>query len=272
MSGEEVDNGTVTQVATETPTATADWKAGLPDDVKAGLEKFTTVEALAKSYMNAETLIGREKIPMPKTPEEWESAYTRLGRPENPDGYELKVAQDIAEKVKDLNQEDSKWFKDVAHKAGLNKQQAEMIFGEYWKMAAGNHETLQGAIAGERAEAEMSLKKEWLTAYDHNLGIANKALSHISQEAFGDDSLVTHLADRGLSNDPVIVKLMHHVGTKVLEDTSLVGGGVSSKEVDKRISDIQANPGYFDKKHPSHAALVREMNDLFSLKHPGMVA
>ena len=37
---------------------------------------------VARSYINAEQLIGRDKIPIPKTPEEWDATYKRLGKPD----------------------------------------------------------------------------------------------------------------------------------------------------------------------------------------------
>ena len=45
-----------------------DWKANLPEDIRndTSLAPIKDIEGLAKSYVNAQKLIGRDKIPMPK--------------------------------------------------------------------------------------------------------------------------------------------------------------------------------------------------------------
>ena len=48
--------------------------------------------ALAKSYVNAQSMIGADKVAIPgkhATDEDWGEVYRRLGRPDTPEGYEL---------------------------------------------------------------------------------------------------------------------------------------------------------------------------------------
>ena len=48
--------------ATEAPAAEASWRDSLPEELKtnASLEKFSDVSTLAKSYINAESMIGKD--------------------------------------------------------------------------------------------------------------------------------------------------------------------------------------------------------------------
>ena len=76
--------------ATETPTTKVSWRDSLPDDIKGNtsLEKFSDVSTLAKSYINAESMIGKDKMVVPgvnTTEDEWNDIYTKLGRPSTPD-------------------------------------------------------------------------------------------------------------------------------------------------------------------------------------------
>ena len=50
--------------------------------------------------------------------------YAKIGRPEAPDGYELKVNDAIGE-------DGGKFFKELAHKNGLTQTQADSILSEY---------------------------------------------------------------------------------------------------------------------------------------------
>jgi len=99
MSDEDIqESQDQPQEATLTPTAAPtqpNWREMLSEDIRGDerLAKFETLEGLAKSYINAEQMIGREKIPMPKSDEEWQDVYNRLGRPESAEGYGLAGAR-----------------------------------------------------------------------------------------------------------------------------------------------------------------------------------
>ena len=77
---------------------------------------FKTPADLAKSWVNAQKLIGKEKIPLPgekATKEDWDVVFSRLGRPEKPEGYtlpEIEVPDDFPlpaeEDVKAVNRDE----------------------------------------------------------------------------------------------------------------------------------------------------------------------
>ena len=54
-----------------------DWRLAMSEEFRTNpsIEKFTTIDGLAKSYLNAESMIGRDKIPMPQTDDEWADTY-----------------------------------------------------------------------------------------------------------------------------------------------------------------------------------------------------
>jgi len=62
-----------------------------PDKYKALGDKFNSVGSLAKSYLNLERMLSKDKMPIPTDndgDEVWDQTYKALGRPETPDGYE----------------------------------------------------------------------------------------------------------------------------------------------------------------------------------------
>ena len=72
----------------------SDWRTSIPEEIRGhkSLEHIQDVGALAKSYVNAQSMIGADKVAIPgkhATDEDWGEVYRRLGRPDTPDGYEL---------------------------------------------------------------------------------------------------------------------------------------------------------------------------------------
>ena len=73
------------------PEVVSDWRSGLPEDVAGdpSLADIKDVSSLAKSYVHAQRMVGRDKVSIPQEgagEDEWNSFYDRLGRPEK---YEI---------------------------------------------------------------------------------------------------------------------------------------------------------------------------------------
>ena len=77
----------------ETPVET-NWRDSLSDDIRgdASLENINDINSLAKGYVHAQRMVGADKIALPgkyATEDDWQQVYTKLGRPESPENYEL---------------------------------------------------------------------------------------------------------------------------------------------------------------------------------------
>jgi len=116
MSSEQITQETVpvetaTPTETTTPTTTAapiapatppSWKDSISEDFRndPNIEKFTEIDALAKSYINATKMIGQDKLVIPtnnSTEDQWNEVYSKLGRPESADKYSLDAKSEIVE-------------------------------------------------------------------------------------------------------------------------------------------------------------------------------
>lgn len=102
-----------------------EWMKALPDDLRKSksLSKFENIDALAKSYMEAESEIGkRVRIPgQEATAEDWGKFFSRIGRPDSPDGYEIPQGK--------LDKSLETFVRQQAFVSGLNKAQTK-IFAE----------------------------------------------------------------------------------------------------------------------------------------------
>ena len=69
----------------------ADWRAGLGDDLRRVAAKFETPAEVVRSYSALEKRLGRSVVLPDKdsTPDEIDSFYQRLGRPKFPDDYDV---------------------------------------------------------------------------------------------------------------------------------------------------------------------------------------
>ena len=80
----------------DTPAPQVSWKNTISEQFRndPSIEKFTEIDALAKSYINATKMIGQDKVAIPNnnsTDDQWNEVYDKLGRPESADKYALDI-------------------------------------------------------------------------------------------------------------------------------------------------------------------------------------
>lgn len=253
-----------------------DWRADLPDDIRdhASLKDVDGVGALAKMFIHAEDMVGRDKVVVPtktSTDEERRAFYTSIGCPEKVDGYELPT-EGMPENVS-LDEAQAKLFMAEAHAMGLTKQQAAQII----RFDASRHATaltqLDETQTKARAEAEQTLKKDFGDAYDQNIALAKRAISEL-----GSESLAKALTESGFGDHPDMVKMMAKVGKFIAED-NIVGAGPQSFELSPGDAQAQIAAKKTDKDfmddyidttgtRPGHKAAVAEMERLFKIAYP----
>ena len=253
----------VQEVGAEAGQDAQDWKASLPEEIRSdpSLEPIRDLAGLAKSYVNAQRLIGREKIPMPKDESDplWEDVYRRLGRPETPDAYEFERPEGLP----GYDEGAEKAFREQAHKLGLSAKQARGLYDWYNSLAG---EKLQGA-SKTREEWVSALKAEWGPSFAENVEAARRALRY-----HGDESLVDLLDSTGLGDHPAVVKMMAKIGKGLKEDglRGTAGASMGADDAKRRINAILAdrNHPYHDRYKPGHNEAVAEMLRLHEAAYP----
>jgi len=239
------------------------WRESLEDDVKGSptLGKFKSLNDMARSYINAEKMIGHDTIPIPKedSPKEvFDRIYTSLGKPESAEGYELNTLEISGF---DAKSDDVKTFSEFAHGLNLNKEQAQAL-------VKFDHERYQSALNSVTAEQQQKneeqahqLKAEWGMAFDHHLDTSLKA-----QETLGVRKLIEEL---GLGNHPEVQKTFFNVAKQLGED-KMVGDPsrrMTVQDARDKIAGIKQNNKYWtgDKHDPEHLRLVREMEKYMAI-------
>jgi hypothetical protein len=153
---------------------TGEWYAGIADEGLRGYVQtkgFKDPAALADSYRNLEKLVGVPQDRLLKLPEKpddpaWADVHARLGRPETPDGYELKFEGDDAF---------AKRMAARMHALGIPKSAAAGL-NEEWNAYVAEIIQQDEQARQQKDAAEMTeLKGKWGAKFDENAELARRA-------------------------------------------------------------------------------------------------
>ena len=161
------------EVTTTTTTTTSSWKDSISEAYRndPNIEKFTEIDALAKSYINATRMIGQDKMVVPNknfTEDQWEEAYIKMGRPESAEKYSLDVKSDIVS----LDEQAIKNFQEQSFKLGLNNEQAKGVLDFYKNNLEAQSQQAKVDAETSQAQAQNLLRQEWGRDYDANISKA----------------------------------------------------------------------------------------------------
>jgi hypothetical protein len=261
--GVEADPAPVADPA-PAPASDAKWYDTLPSEMREdqNVTKFDSVESLTKSWLNAQRMIGQDKIPMPQTDEDWGNVYSRLGRPDDVTGYKIEAPEGA-----EINADAQSAFLDVAHKIGLNQTQVQALAQWEFDQSAANKQASDTASETALNEKANALKAEWGQAFEQNAGIAKRAIAEFATDS-DKDFLNNAVIDGVKAGDhPVMAKLFHNIGKAMMESGKLEGlgkeGVMSPQELEDKTSTLMSNPAYTDKRHPEHQMINRQVQELF---------
>jgi len=256
--------------------AAFDWKGAL-GETHERFEKLIAAkgwkgpaEAL-ESYSGLEAMLGQERIALPgkdAKPGEWDRVWAKLGRPEQPDGYELGKPEGFAGYSDDFAQA----FRGEAHKHGLSAKQAAALH-DWWVTQA------QGTLSAaeeERSAAAGALKTEidtaWGLARDDKLAAAKRAARH-----FGlDEAQLSRL--ESLAGSLSMLQGLAAIGEGLKEDRLAGGAGgqgftpeQARAELTRLEADKEFRAAYLDRGHPGHGEAVQRMTALAERAAPHAV-
>jgi hypothetical protein len=275
---EQVAQPEVAPSVLETPAEVAQGGSGngfmemIPEDLREhpSLSPIKDVGNLARSFVNAQKLIGADKIPFPTNPteEDLSNIYSRLGRPETPEGYEFATDGNV------ITEDVAAEYAGVAHQLGLSPKQAAGIL-DYYKGSVGQTTEQMEQLAQEQAEQTTNeLKREWGNAFGDKVAAAKDIIEQFA----GLDMLQMRLEDgTKVGNHPAFIKAFAAIGdfksTVTSEDTINDGARTSVFTPVQAQAEIDAIMN--DKSHPYHdrknvtgrQRAIEHVNSLFTMVH-----
>ena len=256
---------TTTPVATPAAQPTSSWKDSISEEYRAdpSIEKFTEIDALAKSYINATKMIGQDKIVIPtknSTQEAWDEAYAKLGRPESADKYALDVKSDVVP----FDETAIKSFAEQSHKLGLNNKQAQGILEFYKNNMEGSVQQAKIDTETAQSQAEQQLRQEWGRDFEGKVKQAGAlAKANINPEVLD----MTLSNGTRLGDHPEIIKGFAKIAGMMSEDkiVSTESENVNTvADIETEISAItnDTDGPYWNKQHPDHDKVVQQVYTL----------
>jgi len=246
------------------------WRDTLPDDLKneASLGVYKDVGSLAKSLVNAQKMIGKDKIVKPtenSSPEEWKAAMHALGVPEDVNKYDLGLTPEKAKVDKEFLEQ----FKVSAHSLGILPKQATKLvewFGDINEKAMkAEFDKYDGMIK----KGLDNLKAEWGDAYQDKIAGAR----HVIKEMV-DEPTAKALLESGIGKNPAVLKLLDAMykktfGEKPIRDGQPGDGYMTPEQAKTARLDLMRDPKgpYWNKQHSSHGTTVAEVQRLLKIEN-----
>jgi hypothetical protein len=249
-------------IATTNNSTPSTWKDSISQEFREdpNISKFTEIDALAKSYINATRMIGQDKVAVPNqnsTDDQWNEVYSKLGRPESPDQYKL----DVKSEVVPLDESTIKSFAENAHQLGLNNKQAQGILEYYKNSMEGSAQQAQIDTETAQANAEAELRKEWGRSFDENI----KKAGAVAKANMNPEILDMQLKDgTRLGDHPAVIKGFANIANLMSED-KMIGTGednsTSGRDYQSEISSLvnDRDGPYWNKAHPEHDKVVQQV-------------
>lgn len=271
---EQVDQSAT---ALETPAEVASGGSGndflnmIPEDLRTdpSLSPIKDVENLARSYVNAQRLIGADKLPMPVNPtdEDLDNIYSRLGRPDSADGYTFEADGSV------ITEETAKGYADIAHKLRLTPEQASGVLDYYKNVASENMQAAQQEDAAAREQVETSLKAEWGNNYESKIVAAKSVVDEFASPEILDMQLSDGTR---IGNHPEFIKAFAKIAefrhSVTSEDTisdaprsEVMTGQSAQAEIDAILND--RSHAYWDRKNPNRQRAIDRVQELMSIVH-----
>lgn len=218
---------------------------------------------LADGYRNLEKLLGGEKIPMPKGPEDsdgWNRVYDALGRPKEATAYKIPTLDNADPNL--VSQAQSKF-----HEIGLTEAQGNAL-AEWWnQQQVGTIQNITQQSA-QQSEADLnSLKTEWGGAYDENLEYGRRAARE-----YGLDEAKLGKIEQAIGTGEML-KLFAQIG-RAQSESKIDGGGqnnpfgMTPEAARQRITALREDAGFNTKYMSGDADARAEMDRLFKLAYP----
>ena len=239
--------------------------SSLPDNLRnePSLQTFTSVDNLAKSYVNAVKKIGGNPdhlVQLPQEGESWDNFYNKIGRPETPEGY------DFGEDGGKLE-----FYRNATHQLGLTQDQAANMLKLYATVEEQNQKAAQQRNADFAVDSQINLKREWGTNYDSKIDMAQRAFAQFSSKEFSQ-----LMDETGLGNHPELLKAFSKIGESMGDDQLVVGSGragaispqMAKEEIESLYRDKEFSKSYLDKTDPNHGAASSKMDGLFRTAYP----
>lgn len=228
-------------IANEKGELRENWIESLDEDLRGEsfLGEVKDIQSMARSVVNARKMVGKDKIVVPRTDEEWGEFYKVGGRPDTAADYNLVRPEDFPEEH--YNNELASAAMELFHKIGLSKKQADALFEFNNTNALAVIKAAADADEAAFKETEDALYKEWGNAYEERKHLGNVAIEKAVKD---DEEFKARLTDK-FGNDPDFIRFASNIGGLFAEHGDVAVPGVPTpSDIQAQIDEAMQHPAY----------------------------
>lgn len=208
---------------------TAQWLENVSETYRGdpALRGIPDVNALAKSYIETKSFVGRKGVILPKEddPADLNRFYNELGRPEDETGYDFEGFEAPEDFPFDETLLDR--MRSSFHKRGLTPQQARGLAEDLVSLQAGDFKNSLQTIEQRRVEHMQALEKQYGKAWPATKDLATRAFSKLAGDK-AEELANRRFIDGGrVGDDPLFFEVFANAG-KGLQEHELLGSGASA--------------------------------------------
>jgi len=134
--------------------------------------------------------------------------------PATPDAYKFDVPENFP-----IDDTEMGGFKALTHKLGMSQDKASELFNYYVEYQNRGVKALQDKKDADLEKAETTLKTDWGSDYEANVGLVDKTV-----ETFGGEELIKEFESLKLTRNPIMMRTFHKIG-KAMSEATLAPGG-----------------------------------------------
>lgn len=196
-------------------------------------------------------------------PEDWNSIWSRLGRPEKPEGYEIKPPE--GQDATFLNTATT-WF----HKLGMPKAMAQGLVTEWNSYMAAQQAAEEGRWNQTFDTQLAELQGEWKTDFDKNKDLANRVMRNFGWSADQLKAVEKAIGPKAFLQG--FAKFGSAVGEQRFQGEGNKTFSMSSEAAKQRISDLSKDGEFQKKLFSGDADAKAEWTRLHQIAHPEPIA
>lgn len=249
----------------------------LPDEYKQdpAFGNFNDIGSLAKSWKNAQSLIGADKNDVFRIPKDGDlgEVYNRLGRPETADKYETEALQD--EKFSEaIGSERIEKFREIAHQNGVSNKAFDSLMLYYKDSVMEDIEKMETNFTETVEKNQQALKKEFGDALQERAQQIDAL-----QNKYGDEDLSSLVSENPhVFTNPAFMRFMAKIAPQFENDGTFVGrtetssGKLTPAEAKMEIAKIESDPETIkilrNPSHPKRKAFQDQREALYKMAFP----
>jgi len=220
--------------------------------------------AMASSYREIEKLMGGEKLPIPKDPNDktaWDVVHRALGKPETPDGYGL-------EKIEGLDPAFAKEAAKAFHDLGLSPKQAAALVEFQTNGVKARMEAMENEFQQKRQLDVNGMKKDWGNQFEPKVEMGRRAASQFGLDAAALESLERAMGTRKASE--FLVKVGESFAeAPMVHAQAAPPQAMTPQTATAEINRLKADPEWGKKYYDGDPAARAEMQRLIRLSAGG---